>query len=52
MRTLNNMTREDLIDLVLEQIAVDVAAGDFTAIQELILALPDESLIAYLPEGE
>lgn len=41
----------DLIDLVLEQIRVDVDAGDFTAIEELLKYVPEKNLIAYLPEG-
>ena len=42
--------RELLLDWVLEQIKKDVDAGDFTAIYEMLLDLPDETLIAYLPE--
>jgi len=42
--------REVLLDQVLTQIKVDVDAGDFTAIYELLMELPDESLVAYLPE--
>jgi len=42
--------REVLMDQVLEQIKKDVDAGDFTAIYELLMELPDENLIAYLPE--
>lgn len=41
----------DLIDQVLEQIRVDVDAGDFTAIAELLKCVPEKDLIAYLPEG-
>jgi len=42
--------RELLLDWALEQIKKDVDAGDFTAIYEMLLDLPDETLIAYLPE--
>jgi hypothetical protein len=42
--------REMLIDQVLDQIKKDVDAGDFTAIHEMLLELPDETLLAYLPE--
>lgn len=42
--------REVLLDQVLDQIKKDVDAGDFTAIYELLMELPDESLVAYLPE--
>ena len=44
------MLKEDLIDLVLDQIVQDVGNQDFTAIVELLLVLPDETLMAYLPE--
>lgn len=42
--------REQLLDRVLDQIALDVEDRDFTAIEELISRLPDRDLIAYLPE--
>lgn len=42
--------REILRDWVVEQIKKDVDSGDLTAIYELIMELPDEKLIAYLPE--
>jgi hypothetical protein len=42
--------REILLDWVVDQIKKDVDAGDFTAIYEMLLELPDETLIAYLPE--
>ena len=48
------MTTEDsrtrLIDAVLEQIKADVAAGDMTAIEELISELPADVLMNFLPE--
>ena len=39
-----------VIDLVLEQIKKDIAAGDVTAIEELVTAVPMKNLVAYLPE--
>jgi len=42
--------REVLLDQVLDQIKKDVDAGDFTAIYELLMELPNETLLAYLPE--
>ena len=42
--------REVLLDQVLDQIQKDVAAGDFTAIYELLMELPNNTLLAYLPE--
>ncbi len=43
-------SRDRLIDAVLEQIKVDVAAGDLTAIEELIRHLPADILLNFLPE--
>ena len=45
-----NMTRQELIDLVLEQIEHDVDMGDLTAIEELLTFVPESNLKAYLPE--
>ncbi len=42
--------RELLLDWVITQIKKDVDSGDFTAIYEMLLELPDETLMAYLPE--
>jgi hypothetical protein len=44
------MTRQELIDLVLEQIEHDVDMGDLTAIEELLTFVPESNLKAYLPE--
>jgi hypothetical protein len=44
------MTKEQLIDAVLAQVVIDVNNGDLTAIQELLLSLPNKTLEAYLPE--
>jgi hypothetical protein len=45
------MDREDLIDLVLDQIVQDVQNRDFTAIQELLLSVPEANLKSFLSEG-
>ena len=42
--------REILMDWVVEQIKKDIESGDLTAIYELIMELPDETLMGYLPE--
>jgi hypothetical protein len=42
--------REVLLDQVLDQIKKDVDAGDYTAIHEMLMELPNETLLAYLPE--
>jgi hypothetical protein len=45
------MSKEDLIDLVIAQMLEDIQNGDFTAIQELLLAVPDNTLKSFLSEG-
>jgi hypothetical protein len=40
----------DLLELALEQIVRDVENWDLTAIEELLRFVPEENLIAYLPE--
>ena len=45
------MTREDLIDLVLDQIVQDVQNKDFTAIVELLGFVPETNLKSFLSEG-
>jgi len=40
----------DLIELALNQIVRDVENWDLTAIEELLRFVPEENLIAYLPE--
>ena len=44
--------KKEILDLVLEQIAKDVEAGDMTAIEELIADIPNDKAFHYLPEGE
>lgn len=44
------MTKEDLIDLVIDQMLEDIQNGDFTAIQELLLTVPDNTLKSFLSE--
>lgn len=44
--------RELLLDAVINQIQIDVGAGDFTAIYEMLLELPNSVLEAYLPEEQ
>jgi hypothetical protein len=39
-----------LIDAVLEQIKTDIAMGDLTAIEGLLMCCPEEHLLGYLPE--
>lgn len=44
--------KEKIIDAVLEQIKVDIAEGDLTAIAELLTFTPTTNLIGFLPETE
>jgi hypothetical protein len=41
---------QSLIDRVLDQLEDDIKDRDFTAIEELLKFVPEENLIAYLPE--
>lgn len=45
-------SKEDLIETVIKQIELDTHCGDYEAIEELLLFLPTENLIAYLPEED
>jgi len=45
------MLKEELIDLVIDQMLQDISNGDFTAIQELLLAVPETNLKSFLSEG-
>ncbi len=45
------MTKEELIDLVIDQILKDIQDGDYTAIQELLLTVPETNLKSFLSEG-
>ena len=44
------VAQKDLIDRALDQIENDIKERDFTAIEELLMSVPRENLIAYLPE--
>ena len=45
------MTRQELVDLVLDQIVQDVQNKDFTAIVELLSFVPETNLKSFLSEG-
>lgn len=47
-----NEDLHDLVDKVITQIRRDFAAGDRTAVEELLMAAPQTALEAYLPEEE
>ena len=44
------MDRDELMDRVLAEMKRDIELGDYTAIEELLGAVPDAILEAYLPE--
>jgi hypothetical protein len=46
------MKKQQLIDLVIEEIKKDIASGDVTALDELLSAVPEEYLKGYLPESK
>ena len=45
------MTKEELIDLVIDQMLKDIQDSDYTAIQELLLTVPETNLKSFLSEG-
>lgn len=44
------MSNEKLIDAVVEQIQIDIASKDLTALAELLNYIPTNCLIGFLPE--
>jgi hypothetical protein len=44
------MDRDELLDRVFVELRRDIELGDYTAIEELLSAVPDAILEAYLPE--
>jgi len=47
---LTKLTRQQLVDLVIEEIKRDVANGDLTAVEELLGFVPPDNLRGYLPD--
>ena len=45
------MPKEELVDLVIDQMLKDINDGDFTAIQELLITVPETNLKSFLSEG-
>jgi hypothetical protein len=44
------MTRDQLLEKVFAQLEQDIENRDYTAIEEMLARVPNETLIAYLPE--
>jgi len=43
---------QELIDAAIEQMKVDIAANDWTVIEELLSFVPPEKLKGFLPEED
>jgi hypothetical protein len=43
---------QELIDAVLDQIKCDIICRDYTAIEELLKAIPEHLLVGFLTEGD
>lgn len=43
-------TKEELVDMVIDQIKNDINCGDVDSLSELLRFVDDKTLIAYLPE--
>lgn len=46
------MTLNDLVDKVISEIKKDILNEDVTALEELLLGVPEDMLKAFLPESE
>jgi hypothetical protein len=44
--------KQDLIEIVMDQIKVDVRCGELEALEELLGFMPNVNLIEYLPEED
>lgn len=44
------MTQQMVVDAVLNQIAKDVAIGNFADIETMLMQCPKDAMLAYLPE--
>jgi len=44
--------KQRLIDKVIEQMKIDIAGEDWSAIDELLHFVPDENLLGYLPDED
>jgi hypothetical protein len=44
------MLRDTLLDKVFQQLEADISCRDFTAIEELLASIPNETLKSYLSE--
>jgi hypothetical protein len=45
-------SKEDLIEIVVQQIRQDVHCGEYEALEELLGFMPNVNLIEYLPEED
>tara|TARA_R110000822_G_scaffold46568_2_gene123782 strand:+ start:302 stop:517 length:216 start_codon:yes stop_codon:yes gene_type:complete len=47
---LNEEVKQNLLNLVIEQIKVDIRDNYFEALEEILINIPNENLLGYLPE--
>lgn len=47
---LNKEVKQNLLNLVIEQIKVDIRDNYLEALEEILINIPNENLLAYLPE--
>jgi hypothetical protein len=47
---LNEEVKQNLLNLVIEQIKVDIRDNYFEALEEILINIPNEILLGYLPE--
>ena len=47
----HNMTKQELIEAVIKQIQEDIQRGDLTALEELLMFVPNTYLNGYLNKG-
>jgi hypothetical protein len=47
---LNEEVKQNLLNLVIEQIKEDIRDNYFEALEEILISIPNEKLLGYLPE--
>jgi hypothetical protein len=44
-------SKQSLVDQAIEQMKMDISAGDWTAIEELLMLVPEENLSGFLSDN-
>lgn len=47
---INKQVKQNLLNLVIEQIKEDIRDNYLEALEEILVSIPNETLLAYLPE--